>query len=253
MSIEEKYGIIYINGLRYYQIDLKERRYDFEYSKPLYFRYKNLEIFAEKWTDLILKIVKKLDSLVSKTDEDYLNFSFDWSVHKLFTERETSYNYYFKNNIYLNPNMTALHIARAIRDLLIFYGLDLNSSYLIIRKMSKGEKVEVKTYFKNLTIEAFRNYLTEKFNLKEDSIERYIKNIEYLNKYLNKLNLSYNDLFLIEDKTLLYTLKYKILDMIKAEPFEKSKKTYELAKKCLNIYYDFLKGRINDQLEEENG
>lgn len=71
MDIYEKYKIHVINGRRYYEYHVDETLPLLDNTIPHYFKYKDIEIYDNRWMFLALKLVQELDQRNPKSD-DYL-------------------------------------------------------------------------------------------------------------------------------------------------------------------------------------
>ena len=49
MTLEEKYGIVYVDGKRYYKFDMAEKMPFLDDTVPYMFEYKNIKIIESTW------------------------------------------------------------------------------------------------------------------------------------------------------------------------------------------------------------
>lgn len=239
-ELEKKYNIVYINGNRFYINDLSERTYNYEYAIPCYFSYKNIEIFNNSWKNMLVEIINKLDEINPKSEEELLSIKCDWGKQSVFS-KEKKQNFVPFKNIFINCNHTAIHAMWTIQLILQFYNIQTDECIFLIKRPPICEYDEIRNYFKNETINNFKEYLSSNKNLKEESINTVLKCIEYINKHLLSIvNKSYNDLFLTEDQKTLLVLKSKIFNKIDDNPKMNDRKK-KILKQSLYLFSCFNK------------
>ena len=87
MDIYEKYKIHVINGRRYYEYNTDEKLPLLDNTIPYYFKYKDIEIYDNRWMFLALKIVQELDKRNPKADDCLLGIRYSWSKTDVFRKR----------------------------------------------------------------------------------------------------------------------------------------------------------------------
>lgn len=184
MSIEEKYGIQYINNHRYYKFDLSQEIFVLQNTIPYLFEYHGVKIYESAWNRLTLKVLELLDSINPLSDEDLLSLEYPWSNQEVFTTYKRVNCLKFKN-LYINTNHTATHAGMNIKFLVDAYGCDINDCTLLIRRHPISEPEEVRAYYRNETKEGFKRCLVFQ-DLKEKTIETVINNFTTINKFLNQ-------------------------------------------------------------------
>lgn len=238
-DLERKYRIVYIGGNRYYNQDLAERQYNYENTIPCYFSYKEVEIYNKAWKNMLCEIVKALDSLHPKSQQELLEIVPDWSKSAIFSDRKKSNHIPFKG-IFINCNHTALHAMWTIQLILNKYNIPLEECEFIIKRSPKAEPSEVRDFIRNQTISSFIAYL-KSINKEDDKIERILKRCEYINKkLLPRFANSYDDLFLIDDRQTLQNCKSKILAIL-ADDMTLNDAKKKAIKNSLILYCNFNK------------
>ena len=185
MTFEEKYGLVYIKGRRYYKTDIESDNGFYENTVPYLFKYENIKVYTGSWSNMTLKVLNEIDNLNPKTEEELLELKYSWSKQNIFSREKRTNHMKFKN-IYLNTNHTAQHAFMSLKALLIYYGVNLSKCELIISKHQVVEPDEVKEFVRNTNISKFRKSLIMNgFNT--EMIEATLKNIEFINKLLRLL------------------------------------------------------------------
>jgi len=212
-----------------------------DYTVPFYFEYENIKIYENSWNRLTEDILIAIDCLNPKTTEELLKFKYEWSKQDVFSKTQ-QVNFTFFKGIYLNTNHSATRAFMNIKYLLTKYNVDLSKCILIIRKHPAAENIEVKTYYRNNTIEEFTRFL-QLNNKSQKTIDSIIRTIETLNKVLKMLSTSFNDFFLFENE-------YYLFQKAQEQTLEKCKRIYygrekniEIAKYALNYLEIFYRKR----------
>lgn len=151
-------------------------------------------------------------------------------------EPKTNYSPIF-DGLFINTNHTALHSVWFIQDLLDFYLVNKEDTYLLIKRPPSIEPKEVKQYVKNEIKQCFFEYLKEK-EYDDNFANKVIKGIESLNKFLLGISKTYNDFFLFDNTLVLSNYKSRLLKEINNNPNWNEAQT-QTAKKYLDIYTCF--------------
>lgn len=240
-SLIEKYKLHLINGKRYYEFDMTESLPTLEDTVPYYFKYKDIEIYGSAWNRITIDILEAIDNINHKTNEELLNVHYYWTKTDIFsTEKRT--NYLPFRDLYLNTNHTATHAMMNIQGLLKVYGIPLEECYFLIRRHISAEPIEVKTYFRSLTIPAFSKSLQLK-GYSNDRIGVIVSNFDQINKMLSKISSGYNDFFLFDNYYYFTNYKVKLMDWLEKRRYSTQDKTYRVVNKCLTLLDDFYKNR----------
>jgi len=250
-EIEKKYNIVYIQGKRYYLEDLTVKNYNYENTIPCYFCYEEIEIFNNSWKNMIIELVKALDLKFPKSKEELLSIKADWTKSLIFSDAKKANHVYYKG-LYLNCNHTAIHAMWVIQLLLKAYNIPLDKCEFIIKRSPLSESSEVKSIIKLDVLNKFIEYLRVEKSKKSTVIDNIIKCIDFINRnYLPKFSKSYTDLFLIDDKRRLYTIKSNVLEIVRPLKTmdEGKKKTIEY---CLTLYINFTKYEEQRKIKEHS-
>ena len=239
MDIFDKYKLRIINNKRYYEFGFSAKIYSYEltHAIPYLFKYKDITIQTSGWSQLAIKILTYLYEKNPKTEDELLSLKYDFSNAPVFS-KEKRVNFSSFRNLYLNTNHSAGHAYRSIQMLLLFFGVDLSECYFLIKRHMVSEPDEIKTYYKNITLNHYTEFLKYK-GVGEDKIPLLIKNIESLNTYLNNISSSYNDFFLFDDYAYFINYKIRLLKYLNKKK-STNKKLYDSSKvslKYLDMFY----------------
>lgn len=239
MDIFKKFNLKIINNKRYYEFDFSNKIYscELENTIPYLFKYGDLIVQTSKWNQLAVQIVTYLYEKNPKTDEELLSIRYDFSNTPVFSkEKKTNFSSF--KHLFLNTNHSAGHAFRSIQTILSFFGVNLSECYFLIRRHINVEPTDVKTYFREITILQYRNFLKFK-GFKEEKILILLKNIDKLNLYLNKMKTAFNDFYLFDDYYYFTNYKSKFLEYLneKYSSNEKFLKASEINLKYLDSFY----------------
>ena len=240
MTIEEKYKIIYVGNKHYYVEDLRERSFYLENTSPLYLRLENHEIYETSWGALVLETVKYLIDEFEFSNEELLDFKFDWSKTSLFSNIKKANHRLLPNGLYLNLNHTALHACWTIQDFIKFCGISTLNCKLIINRRPVSEEQEVKDYFKQRHKEEFKSYVlySRKETLKHYDI--YIKLIDLTEKRFKKLFPTFESLYYFDEYIIFNNYKLGLIDQLKKDGLI-SRDNMRKIENALDCYRDYLK------------
>lgn len=239
MTLEEKYGIVYVDGKRYYKFDMAEKMPFLDDTVPYMFEYKNIKIIESTWNKMTLRILEEIDKLNPKSNDELLALSVDWSKQSVFSETPKINHTKFRN-IYLNTNHSSSHAMRNIQFILQTYGINLNDCYFLIKRHFNCEPIEVKQHINIQNSIGFRKSLALK-KISNNNIEKILSNFEIINKYLNKVSPSYNDFLLFDDYNYFINYKIRVLDYVKENINKIGTKNYIIFVRCLEALDDYYK------------
>lgn len=238
VTLEEKYGIIYVEGKRYYKFDMTERLPLLQETIPHLFRYRTIEIKESSWNRMTLKILNALDAQNPKTEEELLSLTYSWSKQSVFSKEKRTNHTKFKN-LYLNTNHTATHSMMSIQVLLQAYNVDLSECNFFIKRHPSAEPKEAKEYFRKQTIYGL-HYSMHLRHIEDEKIDKVIGIIVVLNKYLARVSSGFNDFFLFDDYYYFLNYKEKVINLLKMRMMSDDKrlKTAIKSLKYLGEYYN---------------
>lgn len=260
MTIEEKYNICYVDGIRYYKINMNDKLVSLENSTPFYFEYLNIKVKERNWSSMTLEVLNELDKLSPKTKEQLLDIKYDFSKTKPFSETKGT-NFKSFKDVFLNLNHTATHSFMNMQTLLVAYGVDLNKCIFLVKRNPIAENDEIRTYYINKSKIGFKKYLLSK-NIGEKNIEKYATNfIDVLNKLLkNEMKTAFDNLYLIDDYYHYLNYKSRLLEIIEQKYFMEVEKL-KVLKNTLEFYQYYLKNEyfynnfnfnsLNEQFKNE--
>lgn len=231
-TLYEKYHVISDGFQRLYIVDVRDRKFDLEYSTPVQLtidvpwgweRSGPSDCWAKKtfrqrsWVRLLEEFVRYLQAK-AHTDENYLiAYRTDWSKAPIFSSKKTIDNMVqISDSLFFSVNHTAVHSAWIIGDLLELW--ELRGGTLIIHRAPAGEPAEIREAIGKIRRAEFKNYLIDEQLKTPEKAEKIIKNVEVLNKILAKTGTSFNDFFLIDNTRDLATYKSKLLKEIGSSP-----------------------------------
>ena len=246
MTIEEKNNIVYVDHRRYYSLDLTKEYNNLEHSIPELFKYKDIVISSHAWGDMTVQIVEEFNKINSKTTEELLSVQYPFSDKYEVFSREQKCNYKECLGLYVCTNLGANRYLSAIKTLLTFYGVDLKDVYFLLNRHPVAESKECRDYFRTLTIDHMKMYFASVRKFKIGKIDTIINNLFALNRDLEKVSDSFNDLFLFDDTTSCNRicndlLKYK--DKMKRSMYE-----YNVVRTTLEFVKDYYKYRNKNPL-----
>lgn len=239
-NLINEYGLIFIDGKRYYKFDMSTELPSLENTTPYLFKYQNIEICENSWGKMTLGIVKALDRIHPK-DEDYLlDLEYPWSKTEVFApRRRTNFTQYKK--IFLNTNHTSTHSMMSIQFLLEAFDVNPSECSFIIRRLPAAEPVPIREYLRNEVINEFTSCMVFR-GFSEKRINTTINNFKVINSLLKDVSSGYDDFFLFEDYLTFYNYKLSVLDHSEKRFFEKQ--SYVIAtRKTLERLDDFYKNK----------
>ena len=240
MDIYEEFKIHVINGRRYYEYNVDEKLPLLDNTIPYYFKYKNIEIYDNRWMMLTLKIVQELDKLNPKMDDYLLNIKYSWSKTEVFSKTKRT-NYTPFRDLYLNTNHTSTHALMSIQCLLRAYDVNPKECYLLINRHPIAKPAKVREYIINQERHGFSKYLhARRFGFSR--ISKIISNFDVVNKLLAKTSPNFDNFYLFDNYY--YFINYKSKTIEKANlVYQDMPQNIELVKKYLDYYDDYLKNK----------
>lgn len=127
-----------------------------------------------------------------------------------------------------------------IKLLLQAYNIPLSECKLYINRHPSSEPKEVREYFKNKTINGFKEYLSSKF-LTVDNINTIINNFNVFNKWLEKVSTGFNDFFLFNSLYYFQNYKNKTLEEINKKNYQSA--LSKAATRSLNYLEEYYKNK----------
>ena len=232
-ELAAKYNIRYVNGKRYYEVDMTDPLLILEETVPYLFRYKDIEVCSMSWNKMTIGILTEIDKINPKTEQEFLSISYDWTKAVIFSETpRTNYSKY--KNLYLNTNHTSTHSMMNIQGLLRAYGIPLSECYFLIRRHFVSEPVEVKNAIKEKTISEFSEFLSE-IDLSDKQVSTVISNFTVINSYLGKVSPGYNDFLLFDDYQYFSSYKDNVLQYLSEKKhYSMADGRFRVISKCLD-------------------
>lgn len=236
----EKYGMYLIGGRRIYSIPLNERKYGYERCIPFYLKLNDFVNNDNRFARVIPELFKYLQAKYPKPIEDFIKFRTPWSRAAVFGDHKFMANcVQVLDNLYMSINFTGLHATWFIQDLINFFNPKIEDYLFYVRVPCMNEPIEVKNDFGILVVESFKIHLKEQGKT-DKSIEIILKNIGKLNKFLQTLNIGWNDFYLIDELKNYQVIKARVFDYIRKHQIL-NEDHLEIANKSLNYLYNFMK------------
>ena len=240
-ELKEKYKLCILNGKRYYEYDMTIPMTHLDETVPYLFKYEDIEICASSWGKMTIEILKAIDDIHPKSEEELLGIHYDWTSTDIFSrDKRTNYTQY--KNLYLNTNHTATHSMMNIQGLLKAYGIELSSCYFLLRKHFVAEPLEIKTAVRDETI----YYFSKMLNLRgysDASVEKLLNNFNVINKYLIKVSPGFDDFFLFDEYSSFFNYETRVMEYLRGKTYSNADETYRIIKRCLKKLEDFYKDR----------
>ena len=235
LFIENK--IILDGTKRLYLQSLKYRDYNLEYTTPYLLRLSDGCIIKDgSWSRLIKELLKHLQSNYPASEFDLFDFKVDWSNAKLFGPNKFIVNSVeIAPGLYASVNFTAVHAIWFIQDILHFYHINIGQCALIINRPPLVEPEDIKREVIKANKESFFCYITEVEKKEEKYANTLLKNIDIINRVLEKLSRPYCNIYLLDSGQSLSNYRNIILsDHSKYVAW--NTKQFEVVKKTLDYY-----------------
>ena len=242
-TIEEKYGIVYVEGERYYSFSLNEKKYDLESTRPFFVRIDGKVLEEHTWNNLIVLVFDYVITRKNISREELLSFSTEWSKSLIISSSKLSRTYMdLKNGLFVNTNHTAVHCCWIIQDFLNFCSYELNDVSIIIKRTGVSEPKEVRDYFINKSIAGFNQYIVDVFPETKRKIlvtySKYLKAVD--EKFTMKAFKSVYSIYLVDNVQTMYKLKEDYINYLKFKTTVR-KEQLEYIIEGLNLYYQYIK------------
>ena len=158
MSIEEKYNIIYKNGSRYYKYYLVDnRRSDLEKTRPDSCSIEGHLIEDNSWVNLLTGVCKYLLEVNPKENEELYSFKAEWYDKLFFTKTKLINFTEVRDGLYMNTNLGSVRSYWFLCDLISYFGLSNQNSYLEIKRFGISEAKEVRDYITAKNMVSFKD------------------------------------------------------------------------------------------------
>lgn len=235
----ENYGLVIINKTRYYRIDLANIPYSLEFCVPYRLTVEGREFNYNAWSTLIQKIAETFLLEKHISDEDALKASYEWSDKVVFSKEPLCNYKRVSPTLYVNCNNNSQTAGFALRDLLLFFGIDLSKCELIIYRFPNHEPKEVLQYYRNKNKNDFLEYLTISEGYSDANANKIIENIEKLNKFFANLQATYKDIFALNDMVRIESILAKFKQDFKIKYELVKPKNVELCNKYVPLLLKF--------------
>ena len=241
MSIEEKYNIIYKNGSRYYKYYLVDnRRSDLEKTRPDSCNIEGHLIEDNSWVNLLTEVCKYLLEVNPKENEELYSFKAEWYDKLFFTKTKLINFTEVRDGLYMNTNLGSVRSYWFLCDLISYFGLSNQNSYLEIKRFGISEAKEVRDYITAKNLSSYKDYLLGKYN--EDKVDKMISLLKRIDEVSQKKSTTYYSILIIDEKHTLYNAKNELLNYYKKNL--KDRTQYPKIEACVMEYYDFMYKRI---------
>ena len=239
-QLEVKYHISYVGSQRYYQQSLIEKDYSLENTTPFILEAGDKVFATSSWKQLLLDVCRDFLADNPFRKDELLAFSPSWTPTKEFSSFKRKNWEPVGDGIYLHSVHTANHAFWLLREILMFFGIKLETCEFLIHRSCGSEPKEVRDFFEEKTKNSFRYYYTQLLKKPAERAEQIIRNIETLNKYLKEYSRSYDNFFLFDNNNVYASYKAKFLDYLR---FKKGldEKNVLVADKYLTVLGDFYK------------
>ena len=243
LSIDElgaKYNIVFNGITRYYRQSITEREYSGDFSCPYLIATSTFYTYEKSWGRALVQFVEYYYKKHVVTKEELLSYHVGWTKTRLFTEKRYMTNQVqIDDELFVSVNYTGLHYIWIFQDLIKYFGLDQDKCFFLIHRAPKFEPMEVQFYFEELVKTKFKNYLLRR-GLTDEYSDRVVNGVKSLNRLLDKMNTSFNNFYLFDERQRLSNYKSKLLTEY-PQYVVWSAKQLNTAKKYLDYYTDFFK------------
>lgn len=243
MTIEEKYGIVYIENERYYTFDLSERRVDLESTRPLFVRIDGKVLESHTWANLIVMVFNYVIAKKNCSSEMLLKFTTEWSNSSVIsTSKYARTCFDLKNGLYVNTNHTAVHCYWLIQDFLQYCSYDLSEVGIVIKRSGLSEKAEIREYYISKNLSNFKSFIND--NYPTEKRPRLLKCANFIKavdeKFTQKAFKSVYSIFLIDSVQAMYKYKEDYITYLKTKTTVK-KEQLDYIVDGFNLYYEYIK------------
>lgn len=240
MTIEEKYKIHYVNGKRYYEVDMTDKEPSLENVVPYLFQYRGIQVQKGSWNRMTIGILTELDRQSPKSDEYLLSLKYYWSKTDVFS-REKQTNFSPFRDLFLNTNHTSTHALMNIQRLLEAYDVRLNECFMLVRRHPVAEPKEAQEFFTQKTRDGFLKCLQIR-QIDGTRIIKIMKNMPAINQWLNATSKTFISFYLLDDYATFFNCQSRVLSKV-AQDKGADSKTYNLIKTYLSYFGEYIKNR----------
>lgn len=232
----DNYDLLIVNKKRYYLQDLTVRDYILENSTPYILRFNDYEFRETTWIELLRNLAAYLITEYPDKILKIYDFQTKWSKAIIFSNKQRTNFRKINENLYINGNHTALHSCWLVQDLLEYFNINTSNITFYIHRPSSIEPKIVKEYLLNKAHKEFSLFLKYEHNKDDEQAKKIIQNISnHLNKILQNISKSYDEVFLFGD----YQTFYNYIKRI-SESMKKDQKYDEKSQNILNRYIKYL-------------
>ncbi len=229
-------NIVFCGKKRYYLEDLSQRDYKLENTTPYQIEILGNFIEEHSWGNLLCKVSALLLELFPDYVHTVVDFRCPWSKMVIFSKENKTNFKSISNGLFLNCNHTALHSCWLLQDILDYFKVDKSTVRLLIHRPCGAEPKHVKEYIEKRFKQGFLDFLCINYGKTTEQAQKVIDNIDkYLNPMLSKISKSYNNLFLFDDKNIMYNYVKQLREVIEQRTNIENK-----VKHILNKYLDYL-------------
>lgn len=241
-ELYKKYHVTQFGLERFYASSLKDRFWDEDFVTPYYLFVEDIIIKDRSWVNIIKQLAQYLQTKYPKPLSELFEYRTDWSKGAIFSDHAFITNVKeIAPGLFVSVNFTSLHSVWIIQDLLNLYNVDLDDCLLIVHKPPRAEPSEIQKALEKDTIKNFKDYLKEQ-GCDDDKADKIIRCIKVYSTYLDKLNYSYNNFFLIDNAVTLSNYKAKFFqELYKVARLTEGQ--IKTAHKCLDYYTNYFSER----------
>ena len=251
-NLNEKYGLVFLNGKRYYSFSLENKRIDLEHSKPFYLKLGDTVLENHCWGGLIQLVCNYFLKRKEIENDNLEKFRVDWSkTHIFLREKRVNSDLPLLNGMFVNTNHTSVHCCWLIREIIMFFEYDITKAVMIIHKQGNVEPKEIKETIINANKEGYKKYLIDTFSGMEESIAK--KQIDFLTKADEKFTpyvaKNKKSIFLIDNLLDLWKYRMDLFIFLK-EKTNFSEKNTIILRKIVDNYYEYQKYILKENNNE---
>ena len=226
---------------RIYRISFHDNNISLKHTAVLYFKVGEFVYTKVGWQQLVIGLIVYLSDKCN-----LLKFRPEWSNVFVFTSIETgkAHDIKIKDHLFLNASVLNNHLFLLIRDLVLFSKIPLDECEWKITRMPLSEPKEIRFNMIKAMKELVRVVLTS-HEKDEHEIKEMFACLKAVNNRLREfLSTSYDNLYLITDKSRLHSIIDDFVKKIKSIPTmsdeNKSKIEYYLSQ-YYNVFCDIKK------------
>ena len=233
--IIQKYNINFIKGIRCYKVDLFERTLFIEYSIPQLIVINNVEMFANSWSDLLVKTLNYLIEKLEISEEKLIDFQVDWSTKTIFSRIKND-NFFIGpliNFLYININHNATHLLWLLQDLLSYNNIEPGAVELYVKILPSKEEPEVREYYIDYYTNELKSFLINDLKYDKKKLNSFMSDFEKVDSIFKKCFDSQVSILLLNTKQIYASYKSRLINKLKNE--KDSEKYLSRIKSVLDI------------------